>query len=163
MQKRFTFFIALLLPCFIVQSQNINQEVIATQGNYDVGNSMTLEWTLGESFVETLNDKSIIYTQGFHQPLLKSLTNITDESFISSLVYPNPTKNSLQIILSNYDDDIFYIKMSDIHGRLIEEQTSHLKTSSLKVDVSNLPSGIYLLQILADDGNYQKTHRILKN
>ena len=163
MQKRNSFLIALLLPCFIVQSQTINQEVIASQGSFDVGNSMTLEWTLGELSVETLNDKSMLYTQGFHQPVLKSLVNISDESFISSLVYPNPTKNSVEILLSNYDEDIFYIKMSDIHGRLIKQQTSHLKTSSLKVDVSKLPSGIYLLQILGDKGTYQKTHRIIKH
>ena len=114
MQKRNSFLIALLLPCFIVQSQTINQEVIASQGSFDVGNSMTLEWTLGELSVETLNDKSMLYTQGFHQPVLKSLVNISDESFISSLVYPNPTKNSVEILLSNYDEDIFYIKISQI-------------------------------------------------
>ena len=103
MQRRNSFLIALLLPCFIVQSQNINQEVIASQGNYHVGNNMTLEWTLGELSVETLNNKSILYTQGFHQPTLLNLKSILDKTSISSLIYPNPTKNSIDILLSYYE------------------------------------------------------------
>ena len=162
MLKNKLFIVALLLACFIVQSQNINQEVIASQGSYDVGHAMTLEWTLGEAFVETLNDKSMLYTQGFHQPTLPILKSISDKTLVSSLVFPNPTKNKIEILVSNYDEDIFYIQMYDLQGRLIKERTSDLQTSSLKVDISNLHSGIYLLQVIGDKGSYQKTHRIIK-
>lgn len=163
MQKINFFVVTLLFSCFIVQAQNINQEVIASQGSYDISDIMILEWTLGEPFVETLNDKSMIYTQGFHQPTFNNRKNISVETAFSSVVFPNPTKNSFEILLSNFSEDSFYIQMYDLHGRLFKNQISEVKTSRIKVNVTNLPSGIYLLKIIGNRGTYQKTHKIIKH
>ena len=41
--------------------------VISAQGGFDKTESISLEWTLGENFVETVSLENNIFTQGFHQ------------------------------------------------------------------------------------------------
>lgn len=72
-------------------------------------------------------------------------TNDVQTKLNNITVYPNPTKNTLQIKGIN-SLDISTIKIVNILGK--EVYSSHLKNSN--IDVSNLTAGIYVITIKSD-------------
>lgn len=59
-------------------------------------------------------------------------------------VFPNPTSTSLQIVS---DEEILAIQCYDLNGRMIE-----LKRNGDKMDVTNMLSGAYILEITTTEG-----------
>ncbi|MBP6977188.1 MAG: T9SS type A sorting domain-containing protein [Lentimicrobiaceae bacterium] len=51
-------------------SQILDQQVIATAGNYSEADGISLSWTMGECVIATFGNDDIILTQGFQQPLM---------------------------------------------------------------------------------------------
>jgi hypothetical protein len=65
-------FLKLFLLCVInltINAQSIDRNVIATTGGSALVNGQYIEWTIGESVIETINNKDLIISQGFHQPI----------------------------------------------------------------------------------------------
>ena len=59
----------LLLFLFISSlsfSQNISLSLVSAQGDFNQTENISLEWTLGEIFIETVNYGSTTFTQGFN-------------------------------------------------------------------------------------------------
>lgn len=66
------------------------------------------------------------------------------------LLYPNPTKGQFQISISNLDPKAknYYIVFSISGRRLINSELSDIMTN---VDISQFPTGTYLLDIILGD------------
>src|SRR5690606_14890154 len=73
-------------------------------------------------------------------------------------IYPNPTADLFQIRL---DYPIYELKaiVLDAQGRLIF-QTSMIKTNHFTLDLSDRPSGVYLLQLISESG--VSSHKVIK-
>lgn len=71
-------------------------------------------------------------------------------------IYPNPTKNILNLILNNQNNA--NASLYDINGRLILKRKLENKTST--IDLSSLNTGIYILQLETE--NTLQTKRIMK-
>jgi len=71
-------------------------------------------------------------------------------------LYPNPVSQTLNIEYKSYDK-IEQIRLFDTFGKLVIE----IKELASKVDVSNLPEGLYYL-VVQSKGETQ-TLRIVKN
>ena len=84
---------------------------------------------------------------------------VTDLSFIDSndnlLIYPNPTNNIVNIDLKN---DKFSIAVYDQAGKKLIEKNS--STGEIKIDFSNLNSGIYFLKVNGDKISF--TEKVVK-
>ncbi len=65
------------------------------------------------------------------------------------VAYPNPTKNYLQVGVSGQYTNMAQIQIVDITGKLVV--TEKMTGQSVLLDVSSIPSGVYLLQ-LVDEG-----------
>ncbi|MBN8669909.1 MAG: T9SS type A sorting domain-containing protein [Chitinophagales bacterium] len=65
------------------------------------------------------------------------------------IVYPNPTKNYLQVDVRGHYTNMAQIQIVDVTGKFVV--TKKLTEKSLSLDVSSLSSGVYILQ-LVDDG-----------
>lgn len=66
-------------------------------------------------------------------------------------VYPNPTQSSLQVVVSENriaENAVIY----DFQGRICMQV--QLNAGECSVDVSDLPSGIYLLKVTLDNGSH---------
>ncbi|MCB9184283.1 MAG: PKD domain-containing protein [Flavobacteriales bacterium] len=57
-----------LLSSALLSAQSITPSVVGTAGGYGTAGATTLNWTVGEMSVSTLNNGSNILTQGYHQP-----------------------------------------------------------------------------------------------
>ncbi len=74
-----------------------------------------------------------------------------------SVVYPNPTKQTLQIQLSEPLETAEY-ELRDQRGALVMKGNIKLKN---QLDVSQLASGIYTLNIYSDKLTQKETHRVV--
>lgn len=146
-------------------SQNLSQAIVSTQGSFDKTESMTLEWTLGETYVETVSQHNTIFTQGFHQTFLNKSLNIhpTLANPFEIVVFPNPT-NSLVNILINADYvGALNINVYDVKGLHVKEMKTLLFDSKITLNIADLPSGVYIIQFSNVDGIIANTKKIIKN
>ncbi|MDN3492729.1 sialate O-acetylesterase [Winogradskyella bathintestinalis] len=109
---------------------------------------------------EDSNNNKVTYT--FSNPIqLKSVTasasattlsvdTLTEEMNIN--IYPNPVKS---IINLDYNGDL-KTKMFDFSGRLL------LETESKTIDMSTMPTGVYVLQTTETTTNKQNSYKVIK-
>lgn len=82
--------------------------------------------------------------------------SMDDHSMTNINIYPNPT-DGLLTIDGLIDSDIRLL-MVDALGREVSFRQSKQQST---IDISDLPSGIYVLRVILNDGSF-KVHRVLK-
>lgn len=88
-----------------------------------------------------------------------SVNDLADNNKLT--VYPNPTSGILNIKLLE-DYKINGVKLMDATGRLLRNEFVNDNTQSHQMDVSNLPLGIYSLQVQSDEKIFVKKIMIQK-
>jgi hypothetical protein len=131
-----------------------------------------LEWTLGETVIESTKSENKHYTQGFHQPFLKVANVITpnNESINSDfniLISPNPVEAVLEIkiITENLPQDEFGkvdLFLFNMLGQQLVVQKTNEKLGSTFLDMATFPSGIYFLKAQKENGTFLKSFKIIK-
>ena len=73
---------------------------------------------------------------------------IESSSFIDN-VFPNPTTNNLKITLIEGSEvkDLYFV---DLAGKVIKPKSIGKIQETLEVNVSNLPEGVYILEVVFD-------------
>lgn len=85
--------------------------------------------------------------------------NSTDiESLLN--VYPNPTNDYIHIVSDMVD--LKSIRITNIVGQVVLNATEINNPKAVKIDVSNLPSGTYHMNIETEKGNVIKTFQVVK-
>jgi len=80
-------------------------------------------------------------------------TGIKEENISTGMeVYPNPASNDLNILLPDGIDELdhFQISLFNSFGQMV------LQTTSMKLDLSKLPNGLYFLNMKSEEGEYNK-------
>lgn len=80
--------------------------------------------------------------------------NTTDNADIN--IYPIPAKDMLTIESSNI---IKHISLHSIQGKQVK--VIHINDYSARINIKDIPSGVYTIKVFAEDGNIQ-TKRIIK-
>lgn len=73
--------------------------------------------------------------------------------------YPNPTQDAIQL---HANGDILSAVVYDLNGRRVSGITNSKKSNEMRLDVSNLPQGMYQVQAILKDQTILKTS-FLKN
>ncbi len=143
--KRFSYTFLLIVSSFVSYSQSISRHVIASQGDWNSNSNGSLSWTIGEISVETYSNIPNVLTQGFQQPdsLMFTSVNELDKDFFFS-ISPNPTKDFVFVKTSSIKE--FKLKVVDVAGKIIFTKKNCIGYE--KIDLSQFPSGVYLLSIL---------------
>lgn len=77
-------------------------------------------------------------------------------------VHPNPASTLINILYPGISNQLATIQFSNLSGKIIHQQTEKLHAGGrLRINVSNLPKGIYILNIAY--GNYKKIEKIIVN
>ena len=122
---------------------------------------MILEWTLGETVIETITNTNTMYSQGFHQPIIEveRYLILKDDDL---QIFPNPVNVYLNIkMLSDIDSHLDF-NIYDSYGRSIKQTLDGiLIDNTVKLDVNDLPSGIYVLRISNAEGDL-KSYKFIK-
>lgn len=110
----------------------------------------------------SLSDGSIICKQEFIISVDQTV-GIDEINFTQDVkIYPNPVINELHIEITNVNSDEVTISLFALTGSLIFKESHNSNIGSLKIEksIQNLRSGIYMLQIEAE--NSKKTYKIIK-
>lgn len=120
------------------------QEVIATQGDSFSNAVGSLDFTIGETIVETFKSSSNIITQGFHQSSISVIpTGIADLDHLIK-VFPNPTSDIL-IIDTGGIQGLSY-QLIDAKGIVLLNKA--LSFESSEIDLITYAGGMYLLRFI---------------
>lgn len=76
-------------------------------------------------------------------------------------LYPNPTKGEFNLLLSQNLKTGSIIQITDLLGSVLYEVKSPLGENPVKLDISNLANGVYLVKV--NNGEVIKTMQIIKN
>lgn len=78
------------------------------------------------------------------------------------LLYPNPAKNELFVELLQGTNDDIQVSLLNVQGQLISTNTYSSTSNRIKLDVSNLASGVYLVSVNTPSGTMTKKVSITK-
>jgi len=154
-------FFKLLFCVGICSAQSIEKNLIASAGGTLTTSAMLLDYSIGEPLVAKIENGTTI-DQGF-------LALVSEENTLSNLdldfsedviLYPNPVSDFVNIELGGNDSE-YILKIFSIEGKLVK-QISKLQDSS-RIDLQELKTGIYIVQIYAKENGKNKTFKIQKN
>ncbi|UPT67634.1 MAG: T9SS type A sorting domain-containing protein [Sphingobacteriales bacterium JAD_PAG50586_3] len=70
------------------------------------------------------------------------------------VLFPNPATNIIYLSDTKFDGEGVSIKVLDITGRVVIDETRKSTSSLIDIDVSSLSSGTYIVQLLSDKFSY---------
>ena len=136
------------------------QSITANSGGDFKMDGQQLSFTIGESFIQTVQGTSFMLTQGFHQPQLwVTALNEFDLSAINFKVYPNPVIDRMWLELNKEIKNGCVYRLFDMHGRLLKE--GNVKGLKTEISLQQLVPSSYFLEILVDKKSI-KSFKILK-
>ena len=176
--KKIVLFI--LLGPLLTFAQEMDQYVIASQGDFSESAEMSLSWTIGELLTETALLEDVAFTQGFQQPFLERKNVLRPEQVqeqeqivlqnerdvmskgIGSNevnVFPNPSDGLYNVeILS--EDDLYFLEVLDASGKVVYQTQG---SESLNVlDLSAYENGLYILRVSNSELTMSSIFRLVK-
>ncbi len=157
----------LAIVSITINAQTIERQVIATTGGMQSGTSVELSSTIGETVVGLINSGTISLNQGYQQSDTPADNTIVEEEFVLNYsLYPNPSTDFVVVNLENKGtEENITLTLYSLEGVIVFSETLFIAqkgTSSTKIDVSQLASGIYSLRVSnTDTGNFE-TLQIIK-
>jgi hypothetical protein len=126
---------------------------------------MTLEFTLGEPRVESVTKSDLLFTQGFHQPIVKVRTfNVPLRDGIKVVAYPNPVKSMLTVnIQSEVINRPLVIELTDLRGVVLYTRrmiTTYIDELQFRMD--GYIAGVYFLVVRDISGRVIQTIKLEK-
>lgn len=124
---------------------NLNNDVIVTSES-----EIELELVQG---VNTLRVKTNKDCQGVY--------NETIIFNSQPVVFPNPIKdNTIHISSTDFYENDIPVEIYDLTGKLMFSKTCHATANQIKIDVSSMPKGIYLLKVASKENTFN--YKIIK-
>jgi len=155
----FLLMVGLFLMGSTVFGQTIQNSVISSTGGSASAGNVKMDYTLGETVIETFSAGGNTLTQGFHQTNLTLVAVENVELFAEISIYPNPTSEFVNIdIPVNYK--LMEISMFDVTGKLLKTKTN--ASGLVTFDVNDLATGTYYLQVINPQTQQLKTFKLIK-
>ena len=139
------------------------QATIPASGGNASGSSGSVSYTVGQVLYNTISGTNGTVAQGVQQPyeisVITAIKN-AEEINLQCIVYPNPTRGIVKLVIRTKDFDNLRFQLYDLNGIRIQDKKIESEETEILMD-SLLPS-TYFLKILS--GNKEvKTFKIIKN
>ena len=168
--KNVNLLIILLLFSFKNFSQNSQvgfgdvMGTILTSGNNATSSSGTVTYSIGQVFYTYIGESVYNVAQGIqHEQKVENLNTKDDIIEVKSeiFVFPNPTTDYVNINMKGVqlENHQFSYQIYDLQGRFIKQST--IDRAETQINLNELSSAIYLLQVLENSIVY-KSFKIIK-
>ena len=144
----------------------MSQTAITFVGGDAASHSGSISYTCGETAVQhsvaraiTVVNITEYFIEGIQQTYGDKNADIVQPLGIAIVVYPNPTADWVTISHSGNTNSMEYT-LFDIAGRNLLR--GDMEENEVHVDMSALPSGTYLLQIVNPQENKKNSYKIIK-
>lgn len=138
------------------------QQSINSSGGNGSGTGGSFSYTVGQiDYVATTGTNGSI-SQGVQQPFefFTLETNDYPTIMLQALVYPNPTTEYVNLVVSNYSLKNLEFELYDISGKTILLQK--ITTAETSISMENLSTGSYFIAV-NENNKKLKTFKIIKN
>ncbi|MCZ7556512.1 MAG: T9SS type A sorting domain-containing protein [Bacteroidia bacterium] len=155
--------LVLILWCIagIVHAQRIEPSVIAVSGGHAQTPSVSISWTVGQTAVETRSTGSTALTEGFQQSFL-TVIPMKDRGVPFSLqLYPNPARYSVLVSLDGVKEDMRLV-LYNLLGEPVLRHEVRTGERMVRLQLTSLPAGLYLLAALSPTGGQTALYKIVK-
>lgn len=153
-----------------LSAQSIERQLIGTAGEIDSGDRISLDWTLGESFI--ISNQAAFYhsKEGFLQPENlgeESLEDNTENApalsnHFSAKVFPNPINSAFVFQINQVQDHDAQLAILDYSGKVLTKKGFPSGTLKTEWNLDNYPAGLYFLQFTNDTGTLNYSFKLLK-
>ncbi|MBK7304307.1 MAG: T9SS type A sorting domain-containing protein, partial [Saprospiraceae bacterium] len=96
------------------------------------------------------------YRLGYEPVCDSTMTMTWNVDFSKNLkdlfLYPNPAAKEITIELSDQSKSISLFKLEDVQGKLLKTISENDNTNKIKFQVEDLPTGIYFINLLDNEG-----------
>ncbi len=156
-------FISIIIATNIIVAQSITPQVIASSGGYSSNGTFSVSWTLGEPVIATAQNGGSTLTQGFQQPNY-NITSITTENIqgFEINVFPNPTSDYVTVEWTTNKENNLHISLFDLAGKMISEKSYSASDKKVSINMSQLASAQYILEVKDKTNSATKIFRIAK-
>ena len=137
--------------------------VNATGGNAS-GSGGSASYSVGQLAYTTNTGTNGSVSEGVQQPFEISVVTGIEEAkdiFLNVSAYPNPTTDYLELKVENLQLSELSYKLYDISGKVY--QNKEIGNSITKIEMQNLPQGIYFIKVIDTKNKEVKTFKIIKN
>jgi len=140
----------------LAQAQTIERSVVASGG----GSANTLDWTIGEVVISAATTSDYALTQGFQQPGV-SISSVSEPltAEFDVRVFPNPFMQGITIQSATHASGPLQLVLTDVSGKVIVQDT--LYGGKGEYDLAELASGVYVLRLQQNEGEW-RTFRLIK-
>jgi hypothetical protein len=139
MKKKIKCFLILLCCCGFCAAQQV-----VSSGGYSVKSDISVNWILGGS----LSDIPALDLSTLNELRKEQLR----ESTISLKVYPMPATDFINIEITPTDTGQLILELYNISGVKVLNKLA-VNQPIMQVNISDIPSGIYLLKVLLPNNN----------
>ncbi len=162
MQKSY---ISLIFICHLVffgNAQSIQKQVFGSAGDTDSIAGYQVNWTIGESITEKFTGTNFIITQGFQQPYYTVRTILeTEEIDFTLKIFPNPTRDYLNIEINNDTPEKFLLILSGMEGKTLSE-AEIISGGPYRMDLTSFGSNLMFLKIINNRSKQTTSLKIIK-
>jgi len=157
MIKNFLFISGIL--CHI-HTQSHAQESVLSSGGNAASSSGTVSYSIGQTVYNRSSSAAYSLTQGVQQPFeISIVTSEKSQEAIEVNVFPNPSSQSIQLMMQFNESKVITYQLSDVAGKLLE--TKSVTENISEINLASYASSIFFLKVISA-GKELKTFKILK-
>jgi hypothetical protein len=153
-------------PIYTMEEKRPVPEIVSNYGGAGQTGAVKLEWTLGEPRVESATKPGMLYTQGFHQPLVYAIKirNRVSHDGVVVMAYPNPFSTILNLrIDSETANKTLVIQLTDAFGRILQVRNIVSgRSDNVQMNMSSYIAGSYLVIVRDASGKIISTTKLVK-
>lgn len=142
--KNLTLTLSIVVMALSLHAQSSERYVISSSGGEMSSNQYSIDYTLGETVISTVQSSNYMLTQGFHQPI-SIKTSVPEETSGEISLYPNPTSDQVFLDLPENLNEV-NVFLFTLNGQKVLSK-SHLSDES-NINLSGLASGTYIISII---------------
>jgi Secretion system C-terminal sorting domain len=152
-----------VFAAMLTQAQTVARSVIGSCGESFVNANGSIQWTIGETAVETYSSSSNFVTQGFQQPDANP-TGITEQHATIDLdLFPNPATDHVTLQFGADASGEYVVEVFNALGQQLSSQAINVTSGSRSdISVSTLADGIYFVSVRKVNSNASTSFKINK-
>jgi hypothetical protein len=162
--KKLVLFLALITVVLFASSQEFKPSVIANGGGKLSNTGIKMSYTIGEAVTGKISNSSVIFTEGFQQSSAGITVSVTEKPAegLEIRVFPNPSKDLVNISFNNKEAENIIIQLIDINGIILLEKKTTEQVIETQVSLAGFAGNTYLLKISTLSGIQLGTFKIQK-
>jgi hypothetical protein len=146
------------LLCFgFVQAQVSSN----SSGAEATGSGGTVAYSIGQVFYTTNTENAGSVAQGVQHAYEIFTIGINETTFqISLSVYPNPTCENLNLIVSNLNNEKLSYQLFDMQGKQLSN--GQIIAQQTQINMNSLPTATYFINVVNQENKQVQSFKIIK-